>query len=935
MIRRPRARLTGTLVFMALGLGLALSLSIRKKSGGSVTPAPALSQSVLSQPIRPAPISIWHERVPSLAVAGARNANTLEAASSKRLQHASRVRAVSAAPNLVLEKGVAVTLPLFDGRVLEGTITLLRDQAGGRRLAGGTLTGGGHFALAHGPAGWSAMVYPAGDENAYRLTTADDGGGVLAAIPRGYVLCASLPTAPRTGAQPNSVRTAAAGSASQALPVVVPVLDSRPEAEPVLFLDFDGATVVDPAWDAQPIEAADSGLSAGQITRVWSRVAEDFRPFRINVTTDPARYAAARPMQRMRCIITTSSAWYGAVGGVAKIFSWREAGVETLADDIPCWAFSDNNTLPEEIALAVSHEAGHTLGLYHDGLEDANGEPVEEYYAGHGSGDASWGPIMGNPYGRKIIQWNAGDYRNGANLANNTEDDVSEIASVANHTGFATERRAATLAEAARLAVAADGVIVDHRGVITSGGAESWLLVAAGAGPVSLALAADDPGDPDTSNFDGSLTLATTSGEVLATADTSGTRFPQLSTSVAGGTYVLRVRSTGEGSPTSGGYSAYGSIGRFRVTGTVSAPAGIAPWVGGPARAEGRVGELFSYAIEAAGAGITYSAVDLPQGLALTADGRITGTPAEAGVFTTTVTATNESGSSSRAVVIAIAATSYAEVLDAPSLPFTSGGERPWRTVAAADAPGGGSAARSGEILDDYQTSWIQTTVTGPGRLKWQWKVSSELNYDFYHARLDGASMAKISGETAWAGRTLNLPAGAHTVRWSFEKDPYLAVGTDTAWLDAVQWARGFELWAEAAALSGQAAEPNADNDGDGLANLLEYGFDRNPALADGLGGVVVSSLSTTPGAEGALELVFDRPAGREDLLYTVEVSQDLITWAQGHAYGLGIVNGAGLPTLEVSRTPLEGGGERICVRDLGAEGATRRFLRVRLQRVN
>jgi serralysin len=42
-------------------------------------------------------------------------------------------------------------------------------------------------------------------------------------------------------------------------------------------------------------------------------------------------------------------------------------------------------------AEAISHEVGHTLGLSHDGRIT----PSEGYYAGHGSGDTGWAPIMG------------------------------------------------------------------------------------------------------------------------------------------------------------------------------------------------------------------------------------------------------------------------------------------------------------------------------------------------------------------------------------------------------------------------------------------------------------------------------------------------------------------------------------------------------------
>ena len=37
----------------------------------------------------------------------------------------------------------------------------------------------------------------------------------------------------------------------------------------------------------------------------------------------------------------------------------------------------------------------------------------------------------------------------------------------------------------------------------------------------------------------------------------------------------------------------------------------------------------------------------------------------------------------------------------------------------------GGSCAQSGDI-DDYQTSWMEMKVVGPGTLTCYWKVSSE-----------------------------------------------------------------------------------------------------------------------------------------------------------------------------------------------------------------
>ena len=112
---------------------------------------------------------------------------------------------------------------------------------------------------------------------------------------------------------------------------------------------------------------AGSGLTNAQITEVFDRVSEDYRPFNVNITTDSTVFLAAPVNKRMRVIITTTSDWYPGVGGVSFVGSF------TWGDDTPCFVFQ----LPlayktKYIAEAVSHEAGHTLGLYHQAVYDQN-----------------------------------------------------------------------------------------------------------------------------------------------------------------------------------------------------------------------------------------------------------------------------------------------------------------------------------------------------------------------------------------------------------------------------------------------------------------------------------------------------------------------------------------------------------------------------------
>src|SRR5437868_10875653 len=74
----------------------------------------------------------------------------------------------------------------------------------------------------------------------------------------------------------------------------VPQLSSYPSASSVIFLDFDGQTVSNTSWNTSgPIVCGASGLNNSDITTIFNRVAEDYRPFNVNVTTDSTKYFAA------------------------------------------------------------------------------------------------------------------------------------------------------------------------------------------------------------------------------------------------------------------------------------------------------------------------------------------------------------------------------------------------------------------------------------------------------------------------------------------------------------------------------------------------------------------------------------------------------------------------------------------------------------------
>ncbi len=121
---------------------------------------------------------------------------------------------------------------------------------------------------------------------------------------------------------------------------------------------------------------------------------------------------------------------------------------------------------------------------------------------------------------------------------------------------------------------------------------------------------------------------------------------------------------------------------------------------------------------------------------------------------------------------------------------FTSGGAASWFGETAT-AYFGGSAAQSGAVGDN-QSSWLQTTVVGPGTLTFYWRVSSEPNYDFLEVLVDNVVQpGSISGEVDWQRQSIPITAGSHQIKWIYSKDASVSMGSDCGWLDQVTFKYG------------------------------------------------------------------------------------------------------------------------------------------------
>jgi hypothetical protein len=207
-----------------------------------------------------------------------------------------------------------------------------------------------------------------------------------------------------------------------------PLLNSYPSARATLYLDFDGQYVTGTSWNwAGDINALPAGFTPDQITEVFNRVAEDYRVFNINITTDSNVYKAAPLTQRQRLIITPTYQWYGKVGGISFVgsFSW--------GDDTPGWVFSSLlGNSPKNVAEAASHEGGHTLGLQHQSTYSSTCVKTE-YNGGAGTGEIGWAPIMGVGYYKNLTTWHYGTSTVGCTTY---QDDGSIIAGSPNNFGY-------------------------------------------------------------------------------------------------------------------------------------------------------------------------------------------------------------------------------------------------------------------------------------------------------------------------------------------------------------------------------------------------------------------------------------------------------------------------------------------------------------------
>ncbi len=333
------------------------------------------------------------------------------------------------------------------------------------------------------------------------------------------------------------------------------LLHSNPSATRVIYLDFDGHVTNDPDWNSgitinsqsynsEGISSTFSNAEQDEIQNIWALVAEDYIIYDVDVTTeDPGVSALVKSSGSdqyygIRMVISPTSSWFGPWGGVAYLtsFNWDT--------DTPAFVFPNNLGPYHEkfVAEAVSHEAGHSLGLHHDGKNST------EYYAGHGV----WAPIMGDGGDKTVSQWSKGEYIG----ATNTEDDLVIIQTEGGF-GYRTDDHGNTTSVATSLG---SGVSMNTSGIIETRFDIDMFSFIAPLGDLTLNVSSASP----EGNLDLNLQLLNSAGTMLEESDSTANLTESIFRALSAGTYYIRIEGVGAAD-----YTDYASIGQYSISGSM------------------------------------------------------------------------------------------------------------------------------------------------------------------------------------------------------------------------------------------------------------------------------------------------------------------------------------------------------------------------------
>jgi hypothetical protein len=286
-------------------------------------------------------------------------------------------------------------------------------------------------------------------------------------------------------------------------------------------------------FDTDGNTASFSASEQAQIKQIWSRVAEDYAPFNINVSTD--YYGDFKDKQALHVVIGGNNTdWlHEDASGISVIGSFSDSSAtnEVFVFDMTKWTNVTVEGKPLDaiaaIATTASHEAGHSFGLLHHSLYNSNGTLANEY----DPGTSDWTPIMGENKASDRTTWYAGPTDQGWNTY---QDDMAIIAGSTNGFGYRADDHADTVNLADSLTTKNVLGTLTGKGIINTPTDMDVFKFTTQGGPVQITMNANAYGP----NLIPVVELRSSAGFVTRATTSSSTQ-SIINTNLAAGTYYV------------------------------------------------------------------------------------------------------------------------------------------------------------------------------------------------------------------------------------------------------------------------------------------------------------------------------------------------------------------------------------------------------------
>ena len=343
-------------------------------------------------------------------------------------------------------------------------------------------------------------------------------------------------------------------------------LHSKADAPLKIVLNFEGANITGSRWNTKKLRRITAGafdtdrrrgFSAAERTTIqyiWQRVAEDFAPYDVDVTTENVA-AAALAGKGVVVMVTPSIKSLCNCALLSYVDSFG-SGYEA-----PLFVFAGNLNAASEksVAEAISHAVGRSLGLGADPA--ATGQ---SRFEGYGSGADGWAPIMGNSSFKEITQFTNGQYQGGNTNWSSLED---EFKLMDRYLARRADEAGENLTEATKLApdIAGGRARAAVQGVLQREGDVDVFALDAAAGNLSVKLSPHARG----ANARLKLTLLNKGGvlQPLQQADATPGSF---SWNLHGGAYFLKIEADTS-------TFVYGNLGNYTLSAEYTPSSGVPP----------------------------------------------------------------------------------------------------------------------------------------------------------------------------------------------------------------------------------------------------------------------------------------------------------------------------------------------------------------------